>query len=243
MSGIFFAEVVDLNNLSNLQLLGGGSTLVVIGVVVSYIIRALPVLNEERKKYRASSIDEWRGFAERQGQEIDNLHQKMRLQEENFNARLIQQELKSQECASENRKLQMEIDHLKNELARMELVYRNPSVPSIMLVAAEVTFGPDGGIRTATEGVYPLLNLVPSDLVGNDVGIILPADFRRPFFEILETLVLTPPAKEVSHIVSNCALHKNRERVKVTFIITKGLKNGNELFKLVLVPRKDWFDT
>lgn len=234
--------VVDVGNVSTGQAIGLSGALLVVGAVVGYLIKYLPIINEEHKKYKSGVIDGWRGFVERQTLEIESLHKKM--EEERFrnDRKFAEQEeryLKCQETASQ---LRAELTSLKNEMARLENSTHSNS--PIMLTAAEIVFAPNGDIRSASDGLHPLLGYVPADLIGKKVEDLLSPSDKQYFMDKIVSLEIDTEHKERALIFTQKIPHKKRHRDKVDcqLVLTKGTKAGEVLYRLLLNLRKDFFD-
>lgn len=233
LSTFFMSETST--NVSNWQIAGGSTALVVLGAIGMWLLKAIPVINEERKKFRSGTIEEWEKFSKKQTEEIDRLKIELQQSETRFMQRMSDQESRFRECAEQSRKMQSEIDRLKSELTRLESLQKN-SIPPVVMTSAEVIIDEKGTIVSASEGFIPLLGTSPSDMIGQTFSDYLSMNTKGIMADKIAA-IRAPEHPKMSELVEGFVIHAIKQSIKASFIISKmGLDSGQ--IRITVVLRK-----
>lgn len=139
------------------------------------------------------------------------------------------------ECQKNFTEAKTELRILRNDIQRLQGFAGDELPPTIQpgLIIAEM----DGTIRIASPTLTPLLHWLPEDLVGQNLEILVPEEYRDRHKKAIEKLLASGQAPQ-TRILEVEALTKEGKKVKVTTTI-KGWRttSGSWMLSGEIKPR------
>lgn len=222
--------------------LGWGSALVATAAALSVVLtgfimkllQARAVKQTQDKRERDDTIAEWANLFEtttkRLQEDIDDgkkenksMREQMHKLRDKHHEDMLRVTVEAAQCKMENAELRGEIKLLQASMHRLQVAVGDtaPGTSMPCLVIAET----DGTIVECSPAVAPVLEWLPTELIGKSLEMIVPEDLRERHREALQNIDFSGTAPWTERTVLTEALTKSGRRVKVS-VRVKGWQTG-----------------